>query len=615
MNRALRVALTLTTLLVFSISAAPRAAGAGNVYNVFKCHEWATGADELQEAGSHSSYERIEQCRPQSTDLMFGITNTGAASHNAYEQYMYSAPPSTRIVRACFQHRLRRQNHHRAEVFAYPGFAPIVFGGDQPSGWSPTQCFDLNHQQLIVRLSCSNTGDCPAAPNAHAYLRNLVLFMADGADPTVDNAEGSLLSGGWIRGSASLALQGSDSGSGTYQLAAYVNGTNVSLVTNSCRTGGLGWPSAISLIPCSQPIPPLRATLDTASAPFRNGENTLSAYVADFTGNFREAQYSVLVDNVVPNLAFVRPLDPEDPELIRASVSDAHSGIAAASIYFRRVGTDLWMPTETDLNGSQAHARIDSAGVEPGEYEFRVEARDAAGNLHETVLAEDGLPMRLHFPLKQRARLAARVGAGNEAGQLVPYGTASKVRGRLIDDDGDPLAGAELLVSERFGAGALIRRRPTTVVTDARGRFESKIPAGPSREVEVSYSGSPRFLSAERSAGSFLVRSKASFETSRDVLPEGERVAFEGRVRHFGARVPKGGKLIELQVRIGKHRWDTVREAFRTDSTGRFRLGYRFGQHYETDARFTFRVKIQEEGDWPFERSTSAHREVTVKAR
>ena len=67
-----------------------------------------------------------------------------------------------------------------------------------------------------------------------------------------------------------------------------------------------------------------------------------------------------------------------------------------------------------------------------------------------------------------------------------------------------------------------------------------------------------------------------------------------------GARVPPGGKLIELQVREGRAHWNTVQEAFHTDASGRFRLRYRFGRFYETNAHFVFRVKIAREQGWPY---------------
>ncbi len=111
------------------------------------------------------------------------------------------------------------------------------------------------------------------------------------------------------------------------------------------------------------------------------------------------------------------------------------------------------------------------------------------------------------------------------------------------------------------------------------------------------------------------MRSRSSFATSRDRVREGRAIEFSGKVGHFGAHIPTGGKLIELQVREGRARWNTVREAFHTDSSGRFRLRYRFGTFYETDAQFVFRVKVAREQGWPYKApGRSRSREVTVVA-
>ena len=92
-------------------------------------------------------------------------------------------------------------------------------------------------------------------------------------------------------------------------------------------------------------------------------------------------------------------------------------------------------------------------------------------------------------------------------------------------------------------------------------------------------------------------------------------MTFTGKVRHFGARVPSGGKLIELQVRLKTGRWETVGEAFRTDERGRYRRSYRFGKHYVEDALFQFRLKVRREANWPFKRKSTAKKKVIVRAR
>jgi hypothetical protein len=320
------------------------------------------------------------------------------------------------------------------------------------------------------------------------------------------------------------------------------------------------------------------------------------------------------VDNKPPGVAFANAQDPEDPELIRASVSDEHSGVSQAKLYMRAVGTPDWQPLDAQLVQGELRTHVDAESQPSGEYEFRATATDVAGNAVETTKRQNGQAMRLTFPLRERVALDAEFGGGGSHGQTVPYGTDSTVKGRLTDAAGEPIADKEVLVLEHFGDGALIRERPTTVTTDADGRFSTKVPAGPTRRVTATFDGTRRYAVADAEVGEFAVKSGATFELVDKSVPEGGTATFKGKVGHYGARIPSGGKLIELQVRVKTGRWETVGEAFRTNEHGRYVRHYRFGKHYTEDALFHFRIKVQKEGNWPFKRATSKQRELVVQA-
>ena len=219
-----------------------------------------------------------------------------------------------------------------------------------------------------------------------------------------------------------------------------------------------------------------------------------------------------------------------------------------------------------------------------------------------------------HSPLRSKVVLQSHLGKGGGEHQTIPYGTPSSIDGRLSTPSGGPLANRSVRVIEHFGDGALIRTRPTQLTTDDSGRFSTKLPAGPSRQVEVKFDGSAKYLPADRVAGSLSVKSRATLRLSSKSVREGGHVRFVGRVAHFGARIPSGGKLLELQVRVQAGRWQTVKHAFRSKASGRYRLGYRFGNHYTQDARFRFRLKVEKEGEWPFRPSTSRQRSLVVEA-
>jgi hypothetical protein len=91
----------------------------------------------------------------------------------------------------------------------------------------------------------------------------------------------------------------------------------------------------------------------------------------------------------------------------------------------------------------------------------------------------------------------------------------------------------------------------------------------------------------------------------------GRRFAFRGRLAHLGARLPAGGKLVELQVGRPEG-WDTVRQAFRTRANGRWRFPFRFGDYYAAPTRFRFRLKVGREADWPYAPVKSRPLRITV---
>jgi hypothetical protein len=411
-----------------------------------------------------------------------------------------------------------------------------------------------------------------------------------------------------------LVADAADSGAGMYQLVGYVNGVEIGRADGRCNTGNLGWNLSPSLWPCRPELDAVTLPVSTATAPFVDGPNTVITYAVDYAANAKIATGTVYVDNARPRAAFTAEFQPDDPELITADVADVHSGVAGAQMYYRAVGAESWQPLETRLSEGQARTHVDSSGVPRGQYEFRLTVRDVAGNEFETTLREDGSPMRLDFPLRSAVELRTSLGAGGSSGQTVPYGTSSQVHGRLVDAHGNPLAGQEILVVDHFDNGALFPRAERSVVTDDDGRFATPEPAGPTRSIEATFAGTSKYLPSEDEVGKFAVRGAASFRTSANEIPEGSPIAFAGKVRHHGARIPAGGKLVEIQYRLKTGRQRTLKEPFRTDPAGAYRLVYRFSKALTSDALFHFRVKIRNEGNWPFKGSTSAWRKVIVHA-
>ena len=243
-------------------------------------------------------------------------------------------------------------------------------------------------------------------------------------------------------------------------------------------------------------------------------------------------------------------------------------------------------------------------------------ATDVAGNTSQTTLREDGSPMTLEFPLKSGVDLNAHIEPGGSNRTLLRYGKRARVTGRLLDAAGQPLADKPVVVDEDFGEGALIDHRVRTVMTDAAGRWSSKLPAGPNRSVSVAYEGDQRYLDTSLDAGRLVVRTGAKLGLTRRHVPEGNSTTFTGRVERLGARVPTRGKLVQIQYQDPTtRRWATVRNPFRTGSDGRFRFKYGFGTHYVQDVSIRFRLKVPSEQGWPYRGTQSGARRVIVEAR
>jgi hypothetical protein len=444
-------------------------------------------------------------------------------------------------------------------------------------------------------------------------VRDVRLKVADYSDPSFTTLDGTLFDADWLRRTERIRADASDLGSGLDRVVMTVNGAVVIQQVGLCHRLG-ATPYGARFAPCGQDAI-FSAAPQTSLAPFRDGANAISVCAFDFAGNRTCSRHIVRVDNTVPNVRFAVSQDPDDPELIRAAVRDPTSGVASAQILYRPVGDASWRHLATRLRAGGLTARVDSTTTPAGEYEFLAEATDAAGNVARTTRRADGQPMVLSFPLKSTSRLSAHLAPGGTSRLTIRYGHSSKVAGQLRDAAGRPLAGEPITVTEHFGAGALIDRRVRTVRTDRDGLWGERLPAGPSRSVTATYAGTTRYLPDETSAGHVRVKTKATLRLSRHRVPEGRRVVFRGRVAHLAARIPAGGKLIELQVKDGSQ-WHTVRQAFYTGASGRYRMRYRFARFYRSNVSYRFRVKVLRELGWPYKAPVSSNaKRLVVKAR
>ena len=618
-RRRLEIAVAVAVVAFLAMSLAP-SARAGR-YTVAQCDRsnraFADAYFERQFGGDYAFAFRCEEDEDGNALQIHALTG---APDNRFGRISWLAPSGTRIVGVSAEARMRNDAGNQARLSFLDGagneVGRIATGTDSPGGFVTyeRQLSDAGRERFAASLACVQRDGCRYSDQARTWIRSVRLTIEDTTPPSVFQS-GSLLDGGWQRGTRTFYGGASDAGAGVQGLYASVNGSGVQPTqAPACATiAGTGMVSRV------QPCPPVAVgggELNTAASPFVNGENRVVLCAFDYAGGGTQtcSQSVVKIDNAAPELAFSDAEDPEDPELITAPVSDRHSGVAGGSIAYRPLDGGAWRELPTQLSGGRLLARVDSFSEPAGRYLFRAGATDAVGNQSTSTNRGDGSQMVLTFPLRTATSIEATIDGDPTA--RVRYGEQPAVEATLRDALGSPLAGQPLDVVETYAPGSSLAPVGRTVTTDARGRISLRLPAGPSRDVSVSYAGSRRFLAAAPSRLGLTVDGYARLGAVPRHVTAGRKVLFRGSVGTLGATLAEG-KLVELQVKGGGiRRYRTIRQAFRTDPRGHWSLRYGFDRFYKRPTRFRFRLKVSREAGWPYlAPSVSRSRTLRVEPR
>ncbi len=599
--RFLLAAATLATLATLQ----PPDAAAGE-YMVVQCDPLHRGHPDARFDRAGGPYYSIRRACSAPAAPALKIGNLAAAPAGAASRISWMAPSGSRIVAVALQARLRSESGHRARLRFLDGSGQqaglIATGANEPASFKTysSRLSGRGREGFASILTCTLPGSCARSDRAHIWIRNLRFTLRDDSAPALA-VEGSMLVPGWLRGRRTLGYRSSDLGSGLHRIVVTVNGVPVRPTgTFGCRTVSGGSP-ATAMRPC----PPARSesvTHATSVEPFRDGVNLVRVCAQDYGGgpNLRCIDRRVAIDNRPPEAAFGERT-AADPERIEASIADLHSGVASALISYRRIGAGEWTDLPTDYEDGVAAARVDSSSRPRGRYEFRVAGSDRAGNAVVSTRRGDGSEMILDFPLREQTRVSAQARLRGHS-----YGSRPRLSGRLeaIGQGGDawvPAAGEELEVVERFSAGADPKRAVHRVRTGPGGRYETRLQAGPSRQVTVKHPGGRRLLPSSSTPRKLVVSGRAGLRLSSRRVKAGGGVRFRGRVGMLGVALPAPGLVVELQAReAGRGRYRTVRQALHINDRGRVRTRYRFGRFYRKPGRFQFRLKLTRQPLWPY---------------
>ena len=252
----------------------------------------------------------------------------------------------------------------------------------------------------------------------------------------------------------------------------------------------------------------------------------------------------------------------------------------------------------------------------PGSHDLAIRVTDAAGNqaTSGTVKvtttgprpAPAGPDGRNGIGASRLAALTARFTGANPTTRRLTFAGSPTIRGRLVDENGKPIAGAGIDVLARQRRTGARSARIATPATGADGTFTLRLPAGPSRTITVRYTA---FSADTKPADSVTLRALVAARLSASISPRapraGARVRISGRLRYLRRRAV----IVSIQARQGGV-WRTV-DTVETRSDGRYSWPYRF-QPGQAGRTFSFRARVKSP-NYPFEPGTSATIRVRVR--
>ncbi len=413
--------------------------------------------------------------------------------------------------------------------------------------------------------SCQTARQSDGYPLASMIIYGSVVTITDPQAPTVKPG-GPLLATGWRRPGDILTYDASDSTG--IRSARLEMGGRTARDTRACDY--------------RRPAPCSNVAGGRVSVPSGVPDGVLTARIVaeDAAGNPGVAERIIKLDGTPPTAV----LERASGRWIVISLTDAASGVAGATLEVRKNSTEPYRTLDAKVENGRLSAKLDRGSA--SRIDMRVTVRDAAGNVTQ------GNPTRLTVTSAKVGRRFRKVRSGRVK---VPFGRVSTLRGRLTLSAGQAFAGQTIV------ATAAVRRRRApalpagSAVTDRRGRFSLRVPAGPSRTYRVAFNGAGGALGVARGV-SVRVPASSTIHASRTRLPGAVRVRFTGRLRTRGEQIPGRGLVLILQGRERGH-WRTFADT-RTNRKGSWHVSYRFSGR---PGRYPIRVRIRRQSTYPFE--------------
>lgn len=322
---------------------------------------------------------------------------------------------------------------------------------------------------------------------------------------------------------------------------------------------------------------------------------------------------TTLIESVPPSISvdggtLVAADEASSTPTLRYSARDDQSGVETVEVLIDdRVA--LKRSAECPHAGLAACPRarseevsLDTSHLSTGSHSLRMRATDAAGNSVDTparVMEVGDAPSPASTaPLPRGAggRLSASFASASKRSLTVSYSGRPKVRGRLTDESGAPIASAPVALVESIAG------RPSSVVPVARtgvdGRYAFRLRSrGQTRsarvQVEVAGENDP--------IQSPTLRLKVRAAASLRIALRGVRVRYSGRVLSQG--IPRRGVVVIMQGRRRGGVWQAFANR-RIPRTGRFTGTYRLRVR-RPGVALQFRAVIPAARSYPYAAGTS----------
>jgi hypothetical protein len=592
----------LAVVATAALAAAPTSAHAGS-YVLVGCADLAGALGPAHVVRPADGWFLEQGVYPSRQDCAAGRAGNGIfATHpSAPNLFRLNAPAHTRIARFVTTFRAHLSGaaewavptlvvaaghigswEYISPARGYIGAPPIDFGADRAAG----DAHDAD--ALRIGVLCDLRGPCSEGGQPAARFHALAVVLRD------DDAPQATITapGGHVSGTLQLPLGATDQGGGVFERTLSVDGRR--LVGGAlCATvpASVGpQRHVVRRVPCPLDAP-ARVPLDTRTLP--DGRHGLLARVEDVAGNARTAEAAIVVDNQPPRAGRVRLAGAAE---VSEALTAEPSGFDGQDLAY----TYRWQRCDTrgascrEIGGAVER----TYALRPGDTGHRVravvDASDGGGRVRvasspSEVVTGPGTGPSGGFsagnPVAPAAAARGRLVAWLERGRrrvrttIVRWPTRVRIRGRLTDRGGKPLARTPVRMLERVDGR---RWRPITGVRTRRdGRLTTFTKIGPSRRVRLVYA---------RASVTLRLRVRATARVR--VRRAGPMTLVTGRL--LGGRVPATGVRLRLQSRRGPT-WST-RAMLRSDGAGRFSATGR------APAGVRLRITIPAQRGYPFAR-------------